>query len=119
MKLLILYEELAGYFVSCINHFIEKYNAEVLVFRKEVNRIAPFDFSKMTEAKLLNRKKFTSQKLLTEVNNFNPDVILCGGWMYGPYLNIAKNYRQKIPVILAFDNKWKNTIKQKLLARLS
>ncbi|MFH1005220.1 MAG: glycosyltransferase family 4 protein [Bacteroidota bacterium] len=119
MKLLILYEELAGYFVSCINRFVEKYNAEVLIFRKEVNQIAPFDFSKITGAKLLDRKYFTPQNLLIEINNFNPDAILCGGWMYQPYLDIAKNYQQKIPVILAYDNKWQNTIKQKLLARFS
>lgn len=116
MRVLILYEELSGYFISCVNTFAEKSNAEVHLFRKEINDVAPFDFQPSSKVHIYSRSEYDSKKLLQIVEAIKPDAVLCGGWIYKPYMYVARVCRKSIPVILAFDNKWENTLKQNILA---
>lgn len=119
MKLVVLYEELAGYFIACINRFSEKYDVQVHVFRKELNDVAPFDFNLTANVKIYDRKNFDDKQIVEIIENIRPNGIFCGGWLYKPYLKLAKKYRKEIPVILGFDNKWKNSLKQNMLSLFS
>lgn len=115
MRLLVLYEELAPYFLVCINQLSEKYGVVVHVVRKAVNKEAPFEFSPKN-LMFYNREEYSNQQLFELVKHINPDAIFCGGWAYKPYLNIvAKN--KNIPAIVGFDNKWAGSFKQ-IIARL-
>lgn len=119
MTLVVLYEELAAYVLASIRRFSEKYNSEIHIFQKKINPVAPFDFNSGDKIKIHERHNFTPSKLVTAINNIHPDTILCCGWMYKPYLEVAKIYHQKIPVILSFDNKWENSLRQNILTLLS
>ncbi len=119
MRLVVLYEELAGYLIACINRFAEKYNAQVHIFRKELNEVAPFDFNLADNLKIYDRKNLDDEHFLEIIEKIKPDGIFCGGWIYKPYLKLAKKYRNEIPVILGFDNKWENSIKQNTLSLFS
>ena len=119
MKLVVLYEELSGYFISCIGRFSEKYSVEVHVFRKEVNSEAPFEFKTVKNIFFYNRTGFSDNELQSLILKIDPGVMFCGGWIYKPYLNICKKYRNKIPVIIAFDNTWKNSLKQNIASLIS
>ena len=116
--LVIFYEELAGYFVTCINHFSEKYKAEIHLFRKELNAVAPFEFNFSQKIKVYDRALFDNLKLLDIVSEINPNAIFTGGWSYKPYLFVSKKYSKKTPVILGFDNQWNGTFKQNIMTFL-
>jgi glycosyltransferase involved in cell wall biosynthesis len=115
MRLLVLYEELAPYFLVCINRFAEKNSAVVHIVRKAVNKEAPFEFNQ-NNLKLYNREEYSIEELLNLVRSIEPDAIFCGGWSYKPYLKILAK-KKKIPTIVGFDNKWTGSIKQNI-ARL-
>jgi len=114
MKLLVLYEELAGYFLSCVNAFAEKQKGKILIIRKEVNAVAPFQFSDSENVKIIDRSLFDEKTLRGIISEFSPDAIFCAGWGYKPYLEICLQYQKKLPIILGFDNWWNGSMKQRL-----
>jgi len=113
MAFLVLYEELAGYFISCISTFATHNNVEVHIIRKAVNKEAPFELY-LQNVNTYNRSDYTDEQLIELVEKINPDAILCGGWATKIYLKIAKNYKGKIPVIVGFDNRWDGSLKQQI-----
>jgi len=116
MKLVVLYEELSEYFLVCLNRFQEKYNAEVYIICKKLNKEAPFIFSLFNNIFIDDRDNFSTGDLVSKINQIAPDILFCGGWSYKPYLLVAKRLKNSIPTILAFDNKWNNSLKQKILS---
>lgn len=119
MTLVVLYEELAAYVIASIRKFAEKYNSEIHIFQKKINPVAPFDFNPDEKIKIYERHNFNLSELISVIHDIQPDAILCCGWRYKPYLEIAKIYNPKVPVVLAFDNKWENTLRQNILTLLS
>jgi glycosyltransferase involved in cell wall biosynthesis len=113
-KVLILYTELAVYTLACLNEFCNRYqNTEVFLVRWPLNKEAPFDFSFNDSIKIFERKDYNRDGLKALAKEINPDAILCSGWMDKDYVSVCKEWNKKIPVILAMDNKWKGTLKQK------
>ncbi len=114
MKLLVLYEELAGYTIACLKYLVEQHGIEVHVFRKKINKEAPFDFD-FGALKIYNREQYTSTELLEVCIKIDAQVLFCSGWMHKPYLQVAKEYRKKKrKTVLLFDNHWTGSFKQQL-----
>jgi glycosyltransferase involved in cell wall biosynthesis len=113
MTLLVLYEDLAGYFVKCISVFSTRYNADVHIFRKAVNKEAPFELELGT-IKTYTVNEYTAEQLVALADKIKPDAIFCGGWSNKIYLKIVKAYKGKIPTVIGFDNKWSGSWKQQL-----
>lgn len=114
MTLLILYEELAAYFITCISSLIEHNQPiNVYIIRKEINTHAPFKFN-LTNVTVYNRAEHTDTELILLAKRINPDAIFCGGWASKIYLKIIAQHKKKIPTILGFDNIWEGTVKQNL-----
>jgi glycosyltransferase involved in cell wall biosynthesis len=118
-KILILYSELADYVLACIRALASSPNVEVLVVHWPVNSQAPFKFDFPSEATFLSREGIGAKELVQLAQEFSPDLILCSGWMDKGYLKLCKNFRQKIPVVVGFDNHWKGTLKQKIAVAIS
>ncbi|MCI5055063.1 MAG: glycosyltransferase family 4 protein [Flavobacteriales bacterium] len=114
MKVLVLFEELSGYFLACLNAFVKDGN-EVTIVHKKVNEEAPFiipdHFDRYEREGIDDLEKWYATKTF--------DGILCGGWTYKPYLKVCRSSKGKIPVVLAFDNLWKANLKQTILTKLS
>ena len=118
-KFLFLYSELAGYMLSCMKLLTELYPYEIYMVRWPVNKEAPFDFNFPEHFHVKEKNEFTFETLQEYVKQINPDIIYCSGWMDKEYVKICKQYRKKIPVITAFDNKWKGTLKQHIATIVS
>ena len=114
MKLLILYEELAGYIISCVNHLVKQNGVEVYIIRKQVNAQAPFEFNEPILATLYDRKDYTEIEIINLIEGIHADIILCCGWGFKPYLKVCKKLHPKTPILLGFDNPWQNSLKQNL-----
>lgn len=120
MRLVVLYEELASYFVECLKEFVSSTNADVLLVRKKVNKEAPFEFHfNDQKIKVINFEEFSPSKLQQEVNKFGPTHIFSGGWKTKTYLEICKSYKNSIPVVVGFDNQWVGSLKQIAASLLS
>ncbi len=117
-RILFLYTEVAGYFLSSLEELLKR-DTEILVVKWPVNTEAPFEFDPGSRIKMAERKSLTDLKLHTLVAEFRPDIIYCSGWIDKGYLDVCKKYTGRIPVIVGLDNHWKGTIKQHLAALVS
>jgi len=112
MKILVLYEELAWYFINCMNEVAAAYPCEVLIVSVSANKAAPFRFNYVHPAiRLLNRDDLSQQELFDKVSAFAPDRVFIGGWKHKPYLDLIKKIKPRVTVI-GFDNAWTGSLKQ-------
>jgi glycosyltransferase involved in cell wall biosynthesis len=116
MRLLVLYEELAGYFISSIAHFAQTTKIDVVIMHKSSNVVAPFKLESSTYIQLKNRDEISEQELYQFVNTLQPNYLFCGGWAHKPYLKICKSFKGNIPIVVGFDNQWIGNLKQQLAA---
>ena len=114
---MILYTELADYFLSCLKE-LENEIDEIHVIHWPIAEEAPFIF-KVHDNVILHNKTSDFKELLNLSKIINPSIILCSGWVDINYLKIVKYYNKKIPTVLLFDNQWKASLKQVLGVLLS
>ena len=120
MNILILFAELAGYFIACVNELANQTGATIHLVRLPVNKEAPFEFDlEHPNVILHDRESFTENELVDVAIKLNPQLIICSGWKDKAYLKIAKHFHKRIPTVLAFDNKWENTLKQNVASLIS
>lgn len=112
MKVLILYEELATYFLTALNHLAGEYKAEVLVFTKRINPVAPFEFKNYhASIRIEDRENLSAEALTKRIKEFNPDFTYLSGWIHKPYLQSIKACRLK-NVVIGFDNQYNGSFRQ-------
>lgn len=111
-KVVFLYTEIAGYFLACVEELAK--SAEVLIVRWPVNKEAPFNFGANSSVQIYDRKSFSESELTELVTNFNPDILICSGWIDKGYLKTSRSFRKKIPVVISLDNQWTGSIKQRI-----
>lgn len=114
MRLVVLYEEMAPYFLVNIEIFADTYQVPVLLVCKSVNPVAPFQFYiKSQYVQIVYRENFSLEELYEYVKNFQPTTLMQAGWIYKPYFEIVRRLKLNNNILL-MDNQWENTIRQKL-----
>jgi len=113
-KILILYRELAGYFVECVNRLCEQYDVQVDVIAYPVNSDAPFKLDFAPGIAVYERKAMDHEKISLLIAQNNYSLIFCGGWSDPDYLRAIK-HKQDIS-LLAFDTQWQGSLKHWLYA---
>ncbi|MFY8078043.1 MAG: glycosyltransferase [Flavobacteriales bacterium] len=103
MNILILYRELAGYTVECLNKLASHH--KLLVVHYPINEEAPFNFQFTSSIQLATKSEVTFKK----ISNFNPAFVLCSGWGDKEYLEWLKELNR--PTAIAFDTTWSQSIK--------
>lgn len=116
-KIVFLYSEIAGYFLSCVNAL--SVHADILIIRWKVNKEAPFNFNIPKGVEVIVKTDLTIIDLSKKVHDFQPDILVCSGWMDKDYLKIVKSFKKKIPTVLTLDNHWTGVLKQKIAAFVS
>jgi glycosyltransferase involved in cell wall biosynthesis len=111
-RILVLYKELAGYFIACLDELCLNYGVQADVIAYPVNADAPFEFSHSEHIKISSRLTVTNQELQRMVEADNYDLIFTGGWFDKGYLAALKH--RKCPALLGFDNAWNGSVKQQL-----
>lgn len=115
----ILYTELAGYTITCINKAIVLHpDLEFHVVRWPVNKEAPFQFN-LESVSIYERNNYSDKGLLELAEKVQPDLIITSGWIDKGYVNVCKQYKGKVNTVLALDNHWQGGVKQKIAALLS
>jgi len=118
MRILFLYTELAGYFVSCL-HKLAPFCESIHIVRWPVNKEAPFQFQFPDNVIIYERNHYTPDQLLQLVSNIAPDKIICSGWVDKGYLKVCRAYKGQIPTIMGMDNQWHGTLRQRVMCALS
>ncbi len=116
-KLLFLYNELAGYFLACIDKLSMLYDVDIHIVRYPLNPVAPFEFKFNDHVKYYERKNYNRTQIIALAKEINPDFIYTGGWMDKDYIAVSKSFKN-IPVVLTSDMPWLGTARQKLASVL-
>jgi glycosyltransferase involved in cell wall biosynthesis len=111
-KVLILYRELAGYFVACLNDYCERYQTEADVIAYPINPDAPFKFEFSSKVRVRDRFSMQDQDIINMAASGQYDLVFCGGWADPVYLKAVKA-RKEAMALLAFDNQWQGNMKQR------
>ena len=114
MKILFLYTELAGYFVSCLHALCPSVD-EIHIVRWPVNKEAPFEFLFPDNVFVYKRDEYSGSALLKLAQEIKPDKIICSGWIDKDYLKVCRAFKGKIPTVMSMDNHWLGTAKQYLM----
>ncbi len=119
-QIVFLYSEIATYFLACVEKLSLDTTIEITVIRWPVNKEAPFDFAFSSSISIYSRSDFKTDKQLVDfVNKLNPSVLYSSGWVDKGYLKVCKKYKNKIPVIVGFDNQWNGNLKQQIARIIS
>lgn len=109
-RILVLYRELAGYFVNSMNYLADQHNVKIDIVAYPIKEDAPFRFEFSKNIRVIDRTNLTLLELQT-LGKF--DLIFCGGWADALYLNYVKS-NSSIPSLLGFDKQWLGSLRDRL-----
>ena len=111
-RILILYSEISVYTQECLNDYLSFYsNVKVSLIRWPINTEAPFNLIWHKNISIINKSDVNLLAYLTE---FNPNLILCSGWIDKDYIDVLSKIKMSYIKVLLVDNYWKNNIRQNL-----
>lgn len=108
--MLVLYRELAGYFVNSMNYLAEKHKVNIDIIAYPVKSDAPFRFEFSEFIRVYERDQMTQADIIGMMDNQPPDLIFCGGWSDKGYLSAIK-HKPHIPALIGFDKQWLGSLK--------
>lgn len=110
-RAVILYTELAGYSVECLNHAAGHLTGvQLTVVSYPINPEAPFRFSFHPSIEFLSKADFSAVML----RQMNPDLVLVSGWADREYNQWITTLSQSTGKIVMFDNYWEGSWRQRI-----
>ncbi|HEY1803080.1 MAG TPA: glycosyltransferase [Terracidiphilus sp.] len=116
MRVAILWTGMSGYLNACLKELASRESVELFVTHQAPVQDAPFDDSHY--AWISNRLVWRSQADLTLLDErlraFDPEILLFAGWHVPPYRRVARSMAKHCWRVLAFDNPWEATLRQRV-----
>lgn len=115
MKLLFLLSRLAGYMHGCIEGFVNAFpEAQATILAQPNTPEAPFAFPPHPQITIRDYTTYVAADWDRVVDS-RPDVAVMGGWFIPPFRRVGRRLRNRIPVVMAMDNLWKGTVRQRIM----
>ncbi|MFZ4785017.1 MAG: glycosyltransferase family 4 protein [Flavobacteriales bacterium] len=112
-RMLVLYRELAGYFVNNMNNLAKNHHVYIDIVAFPVQDDAPFQFVFHPNIQVFKRNDITDEQIAERVESNVYDLIFCGGWSEKGYLR-AISKRGNTPALIGFDKQWLGGLKDRL-----
>ena len=115
MRIAILWTGLSGYLNACLKELASREGVELFVCHNAPESNAPFDESQFTwiQNRLMWRSKRDLEKLDERLRAFEPEILIHPGWLVPIYRRMARKYANKCWRVMAMDNCWLATWKQR------
>jgi glycosyltransferase involved in cell wall biosynthesis len=120
-RVALLWSGLSGYLNACLRELASRDGVELFVSHQAPGREAPFDESQFAwmENRLTWQTPSDLDALPQRIEAFSPDAMVMAGWHIPPYRRLAKKYANRCWRVMAMDNAWNGTIKQRLGALIA
>jgi glycosyltransferase involved in cell wall biosynthesis len=120
MNFLFLYTELAEYTLACIKELAnQRKGDQIMVIHFPINKEAPFRFD-LNFASFYSIDQFATFEALEEkVTLWDPQMVVCSGWIHPYYTRLCKKKYKRTVTVLALDNHWNGSLKQWIFALFS
>lgn len=110
-KVVLLYTELAGYTVECLNHAAKHLqDVRLTVVRYPINPEAPFKFSFHPSVEIVSKAEFSALKL----QQMSAELVLVSGWADREYNQWVTQLSRNTKKVVMFDNFWEGSWRQRL-----
>jgi glycosyltransferase involved in cell wall biosynthesis len=93
---------------------VYNFHDKLFVVSWDKNNLTPHIPNFIDKIKYIKRSKCNYNYLVSEINSFQPDLILVSGRMDSLYLKVLLVYKGEIPIVSGFDSQWENNIKSYL-----
>lgn len=112
-NVLVLYTELAPYFLACLEVLVAEHGVQVHVVRWPLNKEAPFQLSFAEGITVHERDALDDQGLIDLVDRLHPVLTLTSGWVDKAYLRACRHMRQQgTPTVMCSDTAWRGDARQ-------
>lgn len=115
-RVVFLFSELAQYFLAGVGA-LSSTKVEPTILHWPINPEAPFTFQWPENAFFFSKKELSREEILQKLEELQPALIYCSGWMDKDYLAVVKAYKKRHPeciTVMGMDNPWRATVKQRL-----
>jgi glycosyltransferase involved in cell wall biosynthesis len=112
---LFLYSRLPDYFYTCIQHLVNNYPYKAVVIRYRDDPNTSYSFSDDSNISLHYLDTVDVEKFVRDIE---PVAIVQSGWASRIYNKVTASCVKDIPTILAMDNPWVSSLKQKIFSNV-
>ena len=116
MRVAILWTRLSGYLNACLKELASREGVELFVSYQEAEQQAPFSDDQFSW--FPNSLEWRAQEDLTSLDArlraFNPDIVVFSGWHLPAYRRVTKELSKRCWRVMAMDNCWRATLKQRI-----
>ena len=118
IKVAVLWSGLSGYLSASLQE-LARQGCDIFVSAYKESSNAPFDdvnFNWIPKSKYLlwSEGKVVYKNLKAALDEFEPDIILCSGWLNKSYLKIARSFKGRSSRVICFDTAWCGNMRQQL-----
>jgi len=116
VKVAVLWTRLSGYLNACLKELAGREDVKLFVSHRAPDESAPFDESQFgwIDNRFMWRTQCDFESLDSRVHEFAPDIMVLPSWHIPSYRRIAKEYTGKSWRVMAMDNPWLGTLRQRL-----
>lgn len=114
MKIAVLWSELSGYLNACLKVLAAEEGVELFVAHVPSSAEAPFDETQFAwmENRYVWECEVDAKELLSRLERFRPDAILCVNWHNRGYRKVLRHFRGRAVRIFASDRPWVGNARQ-------
>lgn len=116
MRIAVLWTGLSGYLNACLKEVASREGVELFVSNEAPVQASPFDNGQFVW--IPNRLEWCSEEDLAPLGErlraFDAEIVVLCGWHVPAYRRIAKQLAGRCLRVMAFDNPWKPTLKQRM-----
>jgi glycosyltransferase involved in cell wall biosynthesis len=114
LNILYLYAEIVPSWIPTFTRLVEGYGAHVHVVHWDDKRNTPYEPPSLAGVTFYKRSEYNNLLLCAMIEKLNPVAIVVSGWMDKGYLKAIWRASSNIPVVVAFDDWWRGTIRQRV-----
>ncbi len=116
MRVAILWTGLSGYLNACLKELASREGVELFVSHQAAVQEAPFDDSQFAwiPNRLVWQSRVDVTALRTRLRAFDPEILVFCGWHVPGYRQITRELASRCFRVMAMDNCWKATPKQRM-----
>jgi len=116
LRIAVLWTRLSGYLNACLKELASREGVSLFVIHESAGEDAPFDarqFDWMTErTEWRTMRELESQ--CDQVRAFAPEIMLMPSWHVPPYRRLGRELSGTCWRVMAMDNPWRGTLKQRI-----
>ena len=116
MRAAVLWTGLSGYLNACLKELASREGVELFVSHQAPVEDAPFDDGQFEwiPNRLVWRSTVDVALLRTRLRAFDPEILVFCGWHVPGYRQVAKEFAKRCFRVMAIDNPWEATLKQRI-----